>query len=212
MSVAFRERERKREKSSSKEFALFPPRISQYRGKERYFEKENCYFGNRRIRFFSLLDESRRGFAGCEAYSYRGSVEKRTVVKRPKNITRFSSRTTPAKLDSLFFSVQIQRLTIFLLQIREINDFKTWTWIQKERKTIGNHSLQFIYTLSNNLYLNSSNHYPFDILHNSMESLFYKISLLYSISFERIQCKSLEINSNIFNEYWHFSQTEIRKK
>lgn len=41
--------------------SFFP--VAQYRGKERYFEKENCSFGNRRIRFFSALDESRRGFA-----------------------------------------------------------------------------------------------------------------------------------------------------
>lgn len=124
--------------------SFFP--VAQYRGKKRYFEKENCSFGNRRIRFFSALDESRRGFArakririGAASALLRGKA--RTVKENRGEKTKEHFDNEVLLEQKLFSSSQFHPT---------FNNLPVLKPIPK------NHSLQFIYILlSKHFYLNS---------------------------------------------------------
>lgn len=120
--------------------------MAQYRGKERYFEKENCSFGNRRICFFSALDESRRGFArakririGAASALLRGKA--RTVKENRGEKTKEHFDNEVLLEQKLFSSTQFHPT---------FNNLPVLKPIPKNR------SLQFIYILlSKHFYVNS---------------------------------------------------------
>lgn len=161
--------------------SFFP--VAQYRGKERYFEKENCSFGNRRIRFFSALDESRRGFArakririGAASALLRGKA--RTVKENRGEKTKEHFDNEVLLEQKLFSSTQFHPT---------FNNLPVLKPIPK------NHSLQFIYILlSKHFYLNSL--LPIISIYSSVPFLSKRTTLL-SISSE-IQAKEAEKHAN----------------
>lgn len=100
-----RERETERKVAAKNLLSLFLPSLAQYRGKGGYFEKEDCPFGNRRIRFFSLVDETRRRFArakririGVAAWKKSARLKENRGGEKTKE--HFDNEVLLEKLDS----------------------------------------------------------------------------------------------------------------